>query len=502
MHFPDIRTRFRSAAILLMLVGTVAVTTTATAEPGVDTAGACPAVYALGVQGSEEGSVATGSDTGALGQLFGPVAAAAGALVQRAYVPYGHSDDGTTLSYEAAVDDAARRLEDMAGEILTRCPSTLLAVAGYAHGAASAAQFAEQVGAGNTRINPDQVAAVALLANPSRTAATAVLPGLPQSTTPSAAPGTTGTQVSKITLLNPTLTGAGIAAAGDSAVDFGKLIGRVADLCVAGDATCDTPSGSPLATAAANIAARTETGDPIAAISTIANALAATVFTTAVGVVNEDLSGTSLDQLSYQPTKTLGQRVAEASDPATTPPSQTDALGALFKLGTIGLNAAITVARTVITPATVAELATVGMTDPLAAVAILGAKLAGAVVELIPPQTASRWIEQAYTAITSTVTEPEQLYTLAGTAQYSDTSGRHGSYDTVSAATSGSSTLRTVANWFIAVARDVPTATTSQSGGSTTSPPRSTSTAPPTPRSSPTTPAAPSTGQSPATTGR
>ncbi|MFE3360854.1 hypothetical protein ACFXOQ_37520, partial [Streptomyces californicus] len=222
---------------------------------------------------------------------------------------------------------------------------------------------------------------------------------------------------------------------------------------MAGDATCDTPSGSPLATAAANIAARTDTGDPIAAISTIANALAATVFTTAVGVVNEDLSGTSLDQLSYQPTKTLGQRVAEASDPATTPPSQTDALGALFKLGTIGLNAAITVARTVITPATVAELATVGMADPLAAVAVLGAKLAGAVVELIPPQTASRWIEYAYTAITSTVTEPDQLYTLAGTAQYSATTGRHGSYDTVSAATSGSSTLRTVANWFIAVAR-------------------------------------------------
>ncbi|MGW5456485.1 cutinase family protein [Nocardia sp. NPDC003979] len=501
MHFPHIRTRLRSAAILLMLVGTVTGTTTATAEP--DVTDTCPALYALGVQGSEEGSVDTGSDTGALGQLFGPVTASAGELVQRAYVPYGHSDDGTTLTYDNAVDDAARRLEDMAGEILTRCPSTRLAVAGYAHGAASAAQFAEKVGAGNTRINPDQVAAVALLANPSRTAATAVLPGLPQSTTPSAAPGTAGTQVSKITLLNPTLTGAGIAAAGDGVVDFGKLIGRVADLCVAGDATCDTPSGSPLATAAANIAARTETGDPIAAISTIATALAATVFTTAVGVVNEDLSGTSLDQLSYQPSKTLGQRVAEASDPATTPPSQTDALGALFKLGTIGLNAAITVARTVITPATVAELATVGMADPLAAVAVLGAKLAGAVVELIPPQTASRWIEDAYTAITSTVTEPDQLYTLAGTAQYSATTGRHGSYDTVSAAASGSSTLRTVANWFIAVARDVPTATTSQSGGPTTSPPRSsTSTAPPTPRSSPTTPAAPSTGQSPATTGR
>jgi len=490
MHSHSIRTRLHSAVIALVLATAVFGTATATAQPDVAIAGACPVVYALGVQGDEEGATDTGADTGALGQVFGPVTAAAGEYVQRAYVPYSHTDDGTPSTYPVAVEDAARRLDDMAGEIVDRCPDTLLAVAGYGHGAAAADQFAREVGSGRSRVGADQVAAVALLANPARAAGTPVLPGRPQSSTPSPAPGTSGSQVSTIALFTQIPAGAGISNTGISASGYGELSGRVADLCVAGDATCDTPLGSPLATAVANLVARSDTRDPIAAITTIATALSATSFTTAVNVVNEDLAGTSLDQLSYQPTKSLGQRVVEASDPATAAPAPTQALDALFKIGTIGFNAAITVARTVITPATVAELATVGMADPLAAVAVLAAKLADAVIELIPPQTASRWVNEAFDAITSTIAEPDQLYTLAATAQYSDTTGRHGSYGTIPATSTGSSTLRTVADWFIAIARDASTVPLPEPPSPTTTPTSSPPT--PLPSSSPT----PATGQS------
>ncbi|WP_040797774.1 cutinase family protein [Nocardia higoensis] len=480
MHFHPTRTQLRSAVIALVLAATAFPTGTAHPEgPDIE---ACPVLYVLGVQGDEEGATETGADTGALGQVFGPVTAAAGEYVQRAYVPYGHTGDGMLLTYPVAVEDAARRLGDMAGEVVDRCPGTLLAVAGYGHGAAAADRFARDVGAGRSRVGADQVAAVALLANPARAAGTPVLPGRPQASTPSPAPGTSGDQVATITLLTQTPAGAGIASTGTGASGYGELSGRVADLCVAGDGACDTPAGSALATTAANIAARSDTRDPIAAITTIATALSATAFTTAVNVVNEDLSGTSLDQLSYQPAKSLGQRLAEASDPATAAPTHTQALDALFKIGTIGFEAAITVARTVITPATVAELATVGMADPLAAVAVLAAKLADAVVELIPPQTASRWVNDAFDAITTTITEPDQLYTLAATAHYSDTTGRHGSYSTVPATSTGSSTLRTVADWFIAIARDASTAPPPESSSSTTS-----ETAPP-PRSTPSVP--------------
>ncbi|BDT92367.1 hypothetical protein IFM12275_23430 [Nocardia sputorum] len=427
-----------------------------------DTTGApiganCPVLYAFGVQGSEEAAPDAGvsSDSGALGQMFGPLSAAAGDLVQRAYVPYGRTSDGTALPYDSAITAAAERLEHVAADVVARCPNTKIAAAGYAQGAPAVSRFAERVGAGNARLSPDNIAAIALLANPNRATKTPVLPGRPGSTSPSAAPGTTGQRVATISLLNQPLTGAGIAAPPTPSSGSAALAGRVAELCVAGDATCDTPRGHSLATTAANIAARSDLRDPIAAISTIAEALTTTVFTTAVGVINEDVTGTSLDQLSYQPAKPLGQRLAEASTPGAALPGPSEALAALFKIGTIGLNAVVTVARKVFTTATIAELATVGLANPWAAVAGLGAKLATAVVELVPPQTASRWVNEAFDAITSTVTDHQQLYTLAASAQYSDTSGRHGSYRTTSVTPTGRSALAATADWFTAVARDL-----------------------------------------------
>ncbi len=454
------RARCHAAAAVLMAVivsFTIAIST-AHAEPtGVPLGETCPVLYAFGVQGSEEASPEAGlsSDSGALGQLFGPLAVTAGDLVQRAYVPYGRAPDGTALPYEAAITAAAERLEQMAVEVVARCPNTKIAAAGYAHGAPAVSRFAERVGTGGARVSADHIAAIALLANPNRATNTPVVPGRPGSTIPAPAPGTAGRMDATVSLLNQPLTGAGIAATPAASSGFGALTGRVADLCVAGDATCDTPPGSSLAATAANIAARSDLRDPIAAISTIAEALTTTVFTTAVNVINEDVTGTSLDQLSYQPEKPLGQRLAEASQPDIVPPGPGEALAALFKIGTIGLNAVVTVARKVFTPATIAELATIGLANPWAAVATLGAKLATAAVELIPPQTASRWVNEAFDAITSTITDQQQLYTLAAAAQYSDTSGRHGSYRATPVTPTGRSALAATADWFTAVARDL-----------------------------------------------
>ncbi|WP_327116468.1 cutinase family protein [Nocardia sp. NBC_01730] len=451
-----------AAAALALVIVSVAGASTVHADTDVPLGAKCPSLYALGVQGTEEGAQEAGisSDSGALGQMFGPLAAAAGDLLQRAYVPYGSGQDGTALPYDDAVTATTEDLEQMAAQVVTRCPDTKIAAAGYAQGAPAVAAFAARVGAGNARIGADQVAGIALLANPNRATDTPVLPGRPGATIPSAAPGTAGQSVAAIKLLNPALSGAGIAA--PTTNGYGALVGRVADLCVAGDATCDAPAGGRLATAAANIAGRSDLRDPIAAVSTIAQALASTVYTTAVNVVNEDLAGTSLDQLSYQPAKPLGQRLAEASNPATAPPGPDDALAALFKIGTIGLNAVVSVAQKVFTPATVAELATVGMANPWAAVAALGAKLATAVVELVPPQTASRWINEAFTAITGTITDRSELYTLASSAQYSDTTGRHDSYQTVSTTPDGRSALTATADWFTALARDLAATATSR----------------------------------------
>ncbi|MEV0768505.1 cutinase family protein [Nocardia salmonicida] len=414
----------------------------------------CPALFVLGVQSEEEGATTTmdTGDSGILGQAFGRMMNESDGGIERSYIVFGAQID--TANYPAAVTAAADRIEQAAGEVIDRCESTRIAVAGYAQGAAAASAFAENVGAGHSRIPADKVAAVALLANPARRAAASALPGTDNASIPSPTPGTDGAKVATISLTNTGLSGAGIDASA-APTSFGALVGRVADLCVAGDATCDVQSGSPLLTAVSNIAAQAEGKDPVAAITTVAQALASTAFSTAAGVVNEDISGTSLDQVSYTPEQTLGQRLAAASSPTATPVTESDALSALFKIGTIGLNAVISVAQEVFTATTIAELAAVGLSNPIGAVAVLGTKVAEAVVDLVPPQSLSTWVNDAFEAITTTITDTQDLYTTSATAQYSDSTGRHSTYGSISATTSGETPLTATAAWFTALAADI-----------------------------------------------
>ncbi|MGW0251098.1 cutinase family protein [Nocardia goodfellowii] len=429
--------------------------------------GHCPALYALGIQGPDESSsgIDTSTDTGALGQAFGRMLADARGLVQRAYIPYGQREDGSEEPYDQAVATASARLENTAADIVRRCPATRIAVAGYTQGAPAAAVFAHRVGTGLASVDADRIAAVALLANPARATDSAVIAGRPGATTPDAAPGTRGTQVSKLAFNSTAAVGGGASQTAMATTDYGALAGRVAELCVAGDLTCATPSQGPIATAISNITAQSDLRDPVAAITTIADSLAATIYKTAVGVVNEDLHGQRLDELSYDPAKSLSQRLAEASDPSTPMPGLDEALAAVLRVGTIAVNAVTTVAKKVFTPATIAELATVGLANPTAALASLGTKVAGAVVELIPPRTANRWIEQTFTTLTTNITDNSELYLLSASTQYSSTSGRHGSYNSAPVTASGESALAATAGWFTATARDL-AATTNQPAAS------------------------------------
>lgn len=452
----------------------------ATADPAVPIGDRCPTLFVFGVQGPDESATDTAPtvDTGALGQLFTPLAAHAGGLVQRVYVPYGNNAIGEPQPYDQASTSAAQRLESEATEVVRRCPTTKIAAAGWGQGTAAVTDFAHRVGDNTATVAADSIAGVALLANPAR-AGSDVLPGRPGQTTPGPAPGTTGAAVASIRLTNTPGSGMGISPSGSAG--FGLLAGRVADLCTPGDLACDAPVGSPLTRTVKNIAAQSNLGDPVAAISTVAQALAATTWKTAIGVVTDDIAGNSLDELSYQPTKPLGQRLAEASDPNTPMPGPDDALAALFRIGTIGLNTVVSVAQKVFTPATIAELATVGMANPAAALGVLGTKLAGAVADLVPPHTALGWVNQAFDAITSTVTDDNQLYQLATYTQYSDTAGHHAAYTSTPATPTGTPALAAVADWFTALAHDLaathpsaatplpPTTSTTEPAASTTS---------------------------------
>ena len=423
----------------------------------------CPVLEVYGIQGTGESSPDANpkTDTGMLGMAFRPMLAAAPGLIDRTYIPYEASFGGATpggpLPYSQSVDHAVTRLEQMATEMAKRCPSTRFAGVGYSQGAHAMSVWAKRIGAGNDPIPPERVAGIALLADPARPPHAPVFPGRPGARSPEPMPGTSGSAVSAISVNDPGVGGSGIAPLADVNQDYGALAGRVADICTPGDLACDAPEHAPIVHLIANIAGQSQLNphDPIAAISTVAQALATTAFKTAVPVINNDVQGMSLDELSYQPQETISQRLAQASDPRTPLPTINDTLSALIKVGTIGFNAVKTVATKVFTPETIAELATVGLANPVAIATTLGTKIASAAVELVPPAAQSRLVDEAFIALKENITDNRDLFDVATLVRYSDTIANHQGYASVSASPTGQAAVKVVADWFAAAAHDI-----------------------------------------------
>ncbi|WP_280382783.1 cutinase family protein [Nocardia wallacei] len=425
----------------------------------------CPALYALGIQGTGESSpdAAPTTDTGMLSSVFLPLLAQAPerGLVDRAYVPYesgfGGAVPGGTAPYSESLAGGLSRLRGMAQQIARRCEQTRFAVVGYSQGAHVASMFAQEIGAGQGVLPPEKIAAVALFADPTRNPGAPLFPGSPGKATPDAAPGTAGDRVSALqTLAQEPAVGGGIGPDRDRAVDFGALTGRVASFCAAGDLACDAPAGAPILRAVTNVAgqSRLSGGDPIAALVSISQALAFTSIKTATTVVNSDLQGTVPASLSYQPQQSISQRIAEASDPRSRI-ALADPMRAMFKVGVIGLNAVGTAVRTVLNPAAIGELARAALSNPPVALVLLATKLAGAVTQLVPPTTVSRLVNQAFDAVVQNITDNRDLLDTAAWVRYWDTVQRHGAYATAAVDARGDAPVRFVADWFAAAARDL-----------------------------------------------
>ncbi len=425
----------------------------------------CPALYALGIQGTGESSpdAAPTTDTGMLSTVFRPLMANAHepGLVERAYVPYeagfGGIDGRSATPYSESVTGGLARLRSMANSVAKRCPNTRFAIIGYSQGAHVASVFAQEIGRGEGVIPAEKIAAVALIGDPTRTPGAPLFPGAPGKATPDPAPGTEGTQVAQIAALPQTpAAGGGIAPDRDTAKNFGALTGRVASFCAAGDLACDAPEGAPILKAVASIVgqAKLSGGDPIASLTSIAQALAFTSIKTVTKVVNEDIQGTSLANLSISPKKSISERLADAADPRT-PLDIPAAMRALLKVGLIGLNAVVTVVRTVLNPAAIAELATAGLANPPAALLLLGTKLLGAIPQLIPPTTGIRLVSQAFDAVVDNITDNSELLNTTTWVRYWDTIQRHQAYGNAAISATGEAPTKFIADWIAAAARDI-----------------------------------------------
>ncbi|WP_083880674.1 cutinase family protein [Nocardia araoensis] len=458
--------------MLVALAVAVATAGVAAAEPP-DPAGpstrirlaTCPALYALGIQGTGESSpdAAPTTDTGMLSTVFRPMMAKAPdtGLVDRAYVPYESGFGGVTaggaVPYSESVAGGLARLRGMAGTVADACPNSRFAVVGYSQGAHVASMFAQEIGQGRGVLPAEKVAAVALFGDPTRNPGAPLFPGAPGKATPDPVPGTSGDRLASIAALpQAPATGGGIGPERDKAANFGALTGRVASFCAAGDLACDAPDGAPILRAVANVAGQSKLsgGDPIASLVSIAQALAFTSIKTATEVVTDDIQGNSLASLSISPRKSISQRLADASDPRT-PLNLPAALQALLKVGMIGLNSVIAVVRTVIAPANIAELATAGLANPPAALLSLGVKLLGAIPQLIPPTTGVRLITQAFDAVVQNITDNSELLNTTTWVRYWDTVQRHTAYSSATVSANGAAPTQFVADWFAALARDI-----------------------------------------------
>ncbi len=462
----------RISGMLVALAVAVATAGVAAAEPS-QPAGpstdirlaACPALYALGIQGTGESSpdAAPTTDTGMLSTVFRPMMAKAPdtRLVDRAYVPYESGFGGVTAGgaapYSESVAGGLDRLRSMAGTVADTCPNTRFAIVGYSQGAHVASMFAQEIGQGRGVLPAEKVAAVALFGDPTRNPGAPLFPGSPGKATPDPAPGTSGDRLGSIAALpQAPATGGGIGPERDKAANFGALTGRVASFCAAGDLACDAPDGAPILKAVANVVGQSKLsgGDPIASLVSIAQALAFTSIKTAARVVDEDVQGNSLATLAISPQKSISQRLADASDPRT-PLNLPAALQALLKVGMIGLNSVVAVVRAVIAPANISELATAGLANPPAALLLLGAKLLGAIPQLIPPTTGVRLVTQAFDAVVQNITDNSELLNTTTWVRYWDTVARHTGYGSATVSANGVAPTQFVADWFAAVARDV-----------------------------------------------
>ncbi|QVI19507.1 cutinase family protein [Nocardia tengchongensis] len=291
----------------------------------------CPALYALGVQGTGQSSPSASltADTGVVGALLGPVVSAVPTLVQRSYVPYeagfgGAVPGGGADPYSESLDSALTGLDDAAARVIAACPTTMLAVVGYSQGAQAVAEFAQTVGAGSGPVPADRIAGIALYSNPIRSSGEPVFPGRPGQVVPDPAPGNAGAAVSAVQLTSSASTGAGIA---DDGATYGALTGRVADICADGDLACSAPDNAAVLRLGAELAAQANLKDPISAIGSIQSLLSAALGNAWTTVLLNDFQ---LDDgnVDYTPTRTLAQRLTDATDPRIPEPSPEDATAA------------------------------------------------------------------------------------------------------------------------------------------------------------------------------
>jgi hypothetical protein len=445
----------------------------------------CTALHVVGFQGTDQSGDQSDPtfDAGFLGQsVTGPLKSAAGNSVSSQLVPYasdfGRRGQSYVKSMTGGISNGLQSIADYAA----RCPQSSFAIIGYSQGGQVADEIVRLIGAGDPTapIPATKLAAASIFSSPIRPADAAVFPGASGQLTPATPPGVASSALSNLTVDATTLPeGGGISTSVSNVADYGSLTGRVASWCRGGDIACATPVDAPLARTIANIGGQVDhldQQDPLQTAADLTVALGGAALRTAAGVVNDDLNFSGGRFTITPGSETVLGRLAVNSDPRSAgTQADADIVSAVVKLGVMGFNAAVTVAKKVLTPANIAQFASVGLANPVAGLAAFGMKLGGAVLDLFPPATVNQGIQYIFHQIQSGIVDNQGLVKMATDLRVWDVQRQHTSYDAATDTASGQTPAKFTVEWFTALAQALSTGTAGASEGDSSTAPSATS---------------------------
>ncbi|GEM_PF-1494046 len=456
----------------------------------------CTPLHTVGIQGTGQSApdASPTIDGGFLGMsVMIPLLNAAPGDVSRQLVPYAADFGLRGSTYEQSMTEGVDKASEVISSYVSRCPSSMIAIAAFSQGAQIADTIVRNIGAGKGPISADRLAAAALFSSPTRPQGAGVFPGgsAGQSTpTPPRGLGSDVLADLKVTASAPS-DGGGIAPNFAAASGYGAVAGRVASFCSEGDLACATPPNATLARTVTNIAGQLhlEQQDPLRTLTDLAGALGGATIRTAADVVNEDVNFKNGRFTVQSSGKTILGRLAANSDPrSSTPDADADVIRALIKTGVMGLQAGVTIAKKVLTLETIGQLAVVGVANPPAALGVLAAKVGEAALSLFPPSTGTQVQRYIYNEVTRTVQDNKDLLKMATDLKYWDSARNHNSYDVNPVDSQGQTAARYTVDWFATLAKELADSPYKESGGGsttlTTSPRSSVTSTRPTPSTS------------------
>ncbi|WP_433717297.1 cutinase family protein (plasmid) [Nocardia sp. CA-084685] len=456
-----------STAATTVLLACAVLTGTAHAD---DTSDSCTPLHLLLANGTTESApnAATDQDSGFSMQIAVPAMLQANrdgrTLLSRSYLPYSASfggkpgdraSDPYSLSVNSGVANGVRMLNDQAQQ----CPKQKMFLVGYSQGAQVMATIAADIANGRGPIPADRVAGVALFSNPLR------IPGAPVFATagqnsPAKVPGAAGSSVTQVHVGTVTPPDGGGIAPTKTAPSFAGMAGRVASWCAHGDLACDTPKDAALARVVANIASQSKLDptDPIGILTSVGTAVGQSILYTGSKFITDNVgfnSATGRVEIKASAGPTVMDRLVEASNPNLPKDGIGEAIKAITKLAGMAISATISVVKTVLSPASIGEIAAAGVAGPEAALAMLGTKVAGAALKLVSPVTAVNAVQLAFHELEQGAIDNAGLVRIAMDSTYWNTAQQHTSYVSTPVGVDGQTAAQLTADWVAAAAADL-----------------------------------------------